>query len=170
MSLLAEAAIEAAMEEPAGLDPELFQKLGGSSRSLMDRQSRLLAALADRLMKSGRLGGSANLGLYCVLEMADHDAEVARLLAQASSFTKTFEREISPFRVLRNMPVAQAFWSARAVGAEGPVRVFPWTPTAVEAAAAQAELDLADGVCENALVLCCRLQPWQVWGQAWAAH
>ena len=152
MLILAETTIEAAMAEQVALEPELYQKLGASSRSLMDRQSLLLATIADKLVKNSKLPSGPGLAVYCILEIQEN------------------EKEISPFGVLRRMPVAQAFWGALTAQAQGSVRIFSWSPDAAEIACAQAALDLEDGVCENALVLCCSFSPWQVWGKAWAAH
>jgi hypothetical protein len=132
---------------------------------MLDRQSLLLANMAMKLAKKNPLGPNQDIGLYCILEIPNHDADVASILSKStSSLMQTFGREIRPTRVLQQMPIAQAFWSALAIRSEGPLRIFYQSPSAKEIATQQAQLDLKDRICETALVLSVQLQPEQVWG------
>lgn len=161
-SLLAE--IKLSAQTPV-LSERLVQKLGPSARHMMDQYSLLLASMADQLVSESGLASGPGLSIYCALDIAEHDEEIAKVFAASTlSYTQIFEREVAPMRVLRRMPVAQVFWSSLGVQAEGSVRAF----TSAKACVEQMELDFADGICERALVLNCRMN--QIWGQAWAAR
>jgi|GEM_PF-6590165 len=147
-------------------DEELVERVGSSNQRLMDRQSILMASTALRLSQKNSLKGGRGLGLYCVLEILDHDLEVANILRDSNlSLTQKFQNEIRPTRYLQTMPCVQAFWSALAVQAQGPVRIFFQSSFAEKAAMEQAELDLQDGLCETAIILNVALGPERVSGR-----
>lgn len=172
LKVLAEAEfdIPAAKNLAAGL--EVDKRFGPSSHHLMDEQSLLLASVALHLrqMVTSHFDGG-RLGLYCAIEVSQHDQEVANILgAGESSLRPLFEREISPSRSLRQMPVSMAFWPAMAVHAEGPVRIFNQSQFAEAFVQQQAQLDLMDGTCEFALILSFDSSQSQIRGKICSRH
>lgn len=166
--LLSEVKIPEGANTPV-LNGELAGKLGASARLMMDEQSLFLAMMAEQLVRESGLVRGAGLSIYCSLEISERDAEVAGFFQSSTlSYAQIFDKEIAPMRSLRRMPVAQVFWSSRLVQAEGSVRVFTGSSSGV--CLRQMQLDFADGVCDRALTMCCRFNPWEVWGQAWAAR
>ena len=166
IDLVDELKIDASEAEKISYDSELGLELGASSRLMVDRQGLLLAAIAVRLKRRNSLSPGPGLALYCILEILNHDESVAKLCSNPNfSLTKIFGGEIQPTRVLQQMPVAQAFWSALAVKAEGPVRVFYQSSFAEKIANEQAVLDLEQDLCDVAIVLSVHLEPEQIYGK-----
>jgi hypothetical protein len=164
--LLDELEIDASETEKISYDSELALEFGASGRLLIARQGLLLAAMAARLKQRNSLRTGPGLALYCILEILNHDEKVAKICSDPNvSLTKIFGSEIRPMRVLQHMPVAQAYWGALAVKAEGPVRVFCQSPFAEKIAIEQVSLDLELNLCEVAMVLSVRLEPEQIYGK-----
>lgn len=147
-------------------EPELIERIGSSNQRLMDRQAFLLASTALHLARKNTFSGGPSLGLYCVLEVVDYDPEIANILHDPTpTLTRKFQNEVRPTRALQTMPCAQVFWSALAVQAQGPVRIFSQVPFAEKSAIEQAEFDLIDGLCETAILLNVSLTPERVAGR-----
>lgn len=134
-------------------DQELTARLGAANERWLERQSLLLAHATTQLAKRNSLAGGENLALYCALKIANHDQEVSDLAHGSTSIARSFLNQIPPSRSLKQMPIAQAFWGALAIKAEGPVRVFASSLNAFATMTTQAELDIHDGACDTALIV-----------------
>ena len=157
-------AINEAMD--ISIEGGLAATLGTSNRFLISSQGALLASLATRLAENTELDAGHLLGVYCIIDIPGHDAEVSQFFSRSkTSFLETYEKFIRPTRVLQYMPSVQAFWAALATGAEGPTRVFYQSEFAEKNSVEQASLDIKDGLCDFAMILCSGVGTGQSWGK-----
>ncbi|MGZ3693547.1 MAG: hypothetical protein ACXWQO_05110 [Bdellovibrionota bacterium] len=152
--VLDEERVERAQACDPASDPDFSNKLGTGNLRLIDRAAILLAYLADLLARRNFIAPGPGVGLYCIVGAASQDLALKELTQDATAKQiMTAVSALPPTRTLKFMPVAQAFWSARIVGAEGPVRVFSYSGFAETQATRQAEMDLDVGACDVAFVL-----------------